>query len=49
MLVNSFVAACLATAYVLVLVLLLNPAIPLERASLVPLIVSDEPLRPDVR
>jgi len=40
MLVNSVVAACLATAYVLVLVLLLNPAIPFERAALVPLIVS---------
>jgi predicted AlkP superfamily phosphohydrolase/phosphomutase len=40
MLVNSVVAACLATAYVLVLVLLLNPAIPLERAALLPLVVS---------
>jgi hypothetical protein len=40
MLVNSVVAACLATAYVLVLILLLNPAIPLDRDALLPLIVS---------
>jgi predicted AlkP superfamily phosphohydrolase/phosphomutase len=40
MLVNSVVAACLATAYVLVLILLLNPTIPLQRDTLVPLVVS---------
>ena len=40
MLVNSVVAACLATAYVIVLILLLNPAIPLQADALVPLIVS---------
>lgn len=40
MLVNSVVAACLATAYVLVLVLLLNPAVPLHREALVPLVVT---------
>jgi len=40
MLVNSVVAACLASAYVLVLVLLLNPTIPLQRAAVVPLILS---------
>src|SRR5262245_60558607 len=40
MLVNSVVAACLATAYVLVLILLLNPAMPLQRSAIVPLGVS---------
>jgi len=40
MLVNSVVAACLATAYVLVLILLLNPAMPLQRGAIVPLVVS---------
>jgi len=40
MLVNSVVAACLATAYVLVLILLLNPAMPLQREAIVPLVVS---------
>lgn len=40
MLVNSVVAACLAAAYVLVLVLLLNPALPLQRETLVPLVTS---------
>src|SRR4029453_4091151 len=40
MLVNSVVAACLATAYVFVLILLLNPAIPLQLDALAPLIVT---------
>src|SRR5262245_13078944 len=40
MLVNSVVAAGLATAYVLVLILLLNPAIPLQRGTIIPLVVS---------
>ena len=40
MLVNSVVAACLASAYVLVLVLLLNPALPLNRSALVPLVIT---------
>jgi predicted AlkP superfamily phosphohydrolase/phosphomutase len=40
MLVNSVVAACLASAYVLVLLLLLNPAFPLARRAVLPLVVS---------
>jgi len=40
MLCNAVVAACLATAYVLALVLLLNPAFPLRRETLVPLVTT---------
>src|SRR5262245_44866500 len=40
MLVNSVVAACLATEYVLVLILLLNTAIPLQRDAVRPLIIT---------
>jgi len=40
MLSNSVATACVATAYVLVLVLTLNPALPLDRAHLVSLVTT---------
>ena len=40
MLSNSIAAGCLATAYVLIVVLQLNPALPLDPARLVPLVTT---------
>src|SRR5438445_9736843 len=40
MLSNSIAAGCLATAYVLILVLQLNPALPLDPPRLAPLVTT---------
>ncbi len=40
MLSNSIAAGCLATAYVLIVVLQLNPALPLDQARLAPLVTT---------